>query len=251
MEKLLSLKERIKSLNRVAVAFSGGADSLLLLKTATDELGKENAFGVFVDTAFVCNSEREAVKQYSEMFNIVILPQNIFQEEITANKEDRCCHCKRLMMGKIKEFASENNISTVIDGANCDDLKTFRTGMAECDSLGVSHPLIECGIFKEDIKKLLLQSGLSNFGRSHSCYATHIETGQSITEEKIQKIITAEKVLLDNDLKSAKVKLCGRTLKIQILRSDYDKLCVTALDQINQTLSTLAEYVNLDIITAE
>ena len=251
MEKLLSLRERIKSLNRVAVAFSGGADSLLLLKIATDELGKENAFGVFIDTAFVCGSEREAVKQYSEIFNIVILPQNIFQEEIIANKEDRCCHCKRLMMGKIKEFASENNIVTIIDGANCDDLKTFRTGVSECDSIGVLHPLIECGIFKEDIKKLLLQSGLSNFGRSHSCYATHIEIGQKITEGKIQKIVTAEKVLLSKDLKSAKVKLCGTTLKIQILRSDYDKLSVADLEQINQTLSTLAEYVNLDIVSAE
>lgn len=251
MENLLSLRERIKSLKRVAVAFSGGADSVLLLKIATDELGKENALGVFIDTAFVCSCEREAVKQYSEMFHIVTLSQNIFQENITANKEDRCCHCKRLMMGKIKEFASENNIETIIDGANCDDLKTFRTGVSECDSLGVLHPLIECGIFKEDIKKLLLQSGLSSFGRSHSCYAMHIETGQSITEDIINKIITAEKVLLDMGLKSAKVKLSGSTLKIQILRSDYDKLSVTDLEQINQTLSTLAEYVNLDIISAE
>jgi uncharacterized protein len=42
IKKLDSLKEYIKSYDRVMVAFSGGADSTFLLKVCADELGREN-----------------------------------------------------------------------------------------------------------------------------------------------------------------------------------------------------------------
>ena len=95
MQRLL---ETFQELDRVAVAFSGGADSTLVLYAALEALGCDNVLAVMVTSALqspeeVKHTRAVAARLDAQFALLKIDPLAI--EAVRENRRDRCYHCKR------------------------------------------------------------------------------------------------------------------------------------------------------------
>ena len=145
MDKLESLKDYIKELGKVAIAFSGGVDSTFLLKVCGDVLG-ENAVPITIVSPYIPRWEIEEAKELTRKLNLnhqfieVSIPENI-----KYNPEDRCYLCKKQIFTLLKDKAKSLGIDYIIDGTNLDDTKDYRPGMKALKELEVKSPLLDLG----------------------------------------------------------------------------------------------------------
>ena len=95
-EKLNNLKEILKKMERVAVAFSGGVDSTFLLKVAHDVLGDDVIAITARSLTFPLREYQETVKFTKEhgIKHITIDSNELEKEEVYNNTIDRCYFCK-------------------------------------------------------------------------------------------------------------------------------------------------------------
>lgn len=136
-EKLDVLKENIRNMKSLVVAFSGGADSTFLLKVAYDELN-ENVLAVTANSFTYPEREyREAVSYIEKLGarHMVIVSKELDIDGFSKNPKDRCYYCKKELFSKIKDIAVENGIKYIADGSNVDDLMDYRPGMMALQEL--------------------------------------------------------------------------------------------------------------------
>ena len=142
-EKYNKLKEYIKELGSVAIAFSGGVDSTFLAKVCSDVLG-ENAIAITVIAPMHSKSEIKEAKEFAidlGIKHITIEMKELNIKGIENNPPDRCYICKKHVFSEIIKEANKNNIKYIIDGSNVDDLGDYRPGMKAIDELKVVSPL--------------------------------------------------------------------------------------------------------------
>lgn len=150
------LENRIKQLEKVAVAYSGGIDSSFLLFMANRVLGKENVLAVIANGCMMPKKDyKEAIEFLKENdFKYIEIPYNPLEiEAFRKNHKDRCYHCKKSLMGKVKDVAKIHGFENVLDGKNVDDLKTYRPGSKAIEELNIINPLVDSGFTKSDIRK--------------------------------------------------------------------------------------------------
>ena len=195
MEMLERLINYFKQFENVCIAFSGGADSSLLLHAAVLALGEKNVIAVMVKTQLHTDiEERDAEKFANECgVKLVVLNINPFlNERIKYNDKSRCYHCKKLIFEKIIEYSK----ITVCDGTNADDIKGYRPGFEAIKELSVKSPLLELGLTKKMVREALLNQSLTVYKKpARPCIATRFPYGTEITQEKIEQVIRGEAVL--------------------------------------------------------
>ena len=149
-DKLLELREQIRSLESCVVAFSGGVDSTLVLKVARDVLG-DRALAVTALSESLPAGELEDAEKLATTIgarHIVLRTFETLNPDYLANGANRCYFCKTEMYGRLKAFAAEQGIGVVLDGLNLDDLQDRRPGRAAAIEHGVISPLVEAGLNK-------------------------------------------------------------------------------------------------------
>ena len=227
MDKFTSLQEYIASLGSVAVAFSGGVDSTLLLKVAHDVLG-DKAIAVTVSSLLFPHRELEASKSFCESEGITHLILEIDELGIDGfrhNPKNRCYLCKKGLFTEIQEVARKNNISCVAEGSNLDDMSDYRPGLKAIDELGVKSPLRHCGFTKQDVRELSRELGLPTWEKpSFACLASRFVYGEEITPEKLQMVARAEELLLSMGFRQMRVRIHGSMARIEVLPEDFGKI---------------------------
>lgn len=176
---------------RVALAYSGGCDSVFLLACALACGADVRPFTVNTafQYAFEADDARLAAVQLGTEATAIEL--DIFAHpEVTANPPDRCYHCKKVIFTTIKEVAAREGIDVLIDGTNASDDPARRPGFRAIEELGVRSPLREAGLTKDAIRDLSRKMGLLTADKpNYSCLATRVQANRPITPELLASFV--------------------------------------------------------------
>ena len=251
-EKLLKLREIVKDLESVVVAFSGGVDSTLVAKVCYDVL-KDNSMVVTARSETYPDFEFEEAKKLAKEIGIKHLVIDISELAIKGfadNPPDRCYFCKTELFEKLKDIAKQHRFLHVADGANLDDTKEFRPGLKASKELNVKSPLKESGMTKEDIREVSKMLNLPNWNKpAYACLSSRFPYGQSITEEKLRMVSAAEKYLRGLGLEQFRVRHHETIARIEALPEDIHIL--TSSPTREELLCKFKEigftYVTLDL----
>jgi len=208
--KLNELRSIVRAYGRAAVAFSGGTDSALLLKTVHEELGS-NAVAVTAESCFMPAADIKEAAAFCGNLGIrheIIKTAPLSLPAIEENTPERCYFCKKLVFSAFLDFARRNNIPVVCDGSNADDTADYRPGMKALKELGVQSPLLRCGLYKAEIRQLLRECGLAVWKKpSAACLASRIPYNEKITPEKLSMAERGEAFLHGLGLTCVRVRV--------------------------------------------
>ena len=243
----MSLKEFFEVNNKVALAFSGGVDSSYLLYAAAEAGADVKAY--YARSQFQPQFEFEDAQKIAELTGSdmkVIRLDVLADEKVTANPPDRCYYCKVNIMSAILKHAREDGYELVIDGTNASDDLSDRPGAKALRELGIRSPLRECGITKEEVRRLSCEAGLPVWNKpAYACLATRILCGEEITAEKLIVTERAESIMHDMGFTDFRVRMRGRDALLQVRADQYNK-ALNGLDEIRDGLSGMYDRVELD-----
>ena len=251
-KKLEKLKEYLKNLGSVVIAFSSGVDSTFLLKTAHEVLG-DQVIAVTVRSVFFPDRENEEAKSFCEKEGIrqIVFDTDILKTGgIKENPANRCYLCKKQIFTKIKEIASKYHMEYVAEGSNVDDLGDYRPGMQAVSELEIKSPLRDCNLTKAEIRLLSKEMHLPTWDKpSFACLASRFTYGETITEEKLSMVEQAEELVRSLGFRQFRVRIHGMLARIDILPDDMDKFMnVSIREKISKELKRLGfTYVTLDL----
>lgn len=182
---------------KIALGFSGGVDSSYLFYAAKKSGADIKAYYVKsqFQPEFELNDARRLASDIGAELTVIDCDVLSF-DEVTINPEDRCYYCKKHIFGTILEHAAEDGYKVIIDGTNASDEVDDRPGMKALTEMKVRSPLRECGLTKDDVRKLSKEAGLFTWNKpSYACLATRVPTGEIITADTLRRIDGAEEVL--------------------------------------------------------
>lgn len=168
-------------------------------------------------------------------------------ETIIKNGADRCYHCKKEMFCAIVSAAKADGFDVLLDGTNASDETTDRPGMRALSEWSVRSPLRECGLTKEQIRRFSQEAGLFTAEKpAYACLATRVETGETITEKKLQSTEAAEAFLHLLGCRDVRIRNRNGCAFIQLRERDWTLLTEHRSDVLNM-LKRYYRAVSLDL----
>ena len=230
----VELKRVLHLQGRLAIAYSGGVDSTLLLMLGLETLGPENILVLHASSSMQAADERRRACIYlqelrsKEGITVEMLELDpLTWESVVKNNPDRCYLCKTRMYILFLEVMQRYGFSTLADGTNVDDLQQERPGLRALRELQVQTPLVEAGLTKHDVRCLSRTLGLPTWNvPSSSCLATRIPHGLEITADRLERISNWETYLHKLGFAGCRVRMDKKsdsTVYIEIPVDDMER----------------------------
>lgn len=248
--KMDRLREIIRGLESVCIAFSGGVDSTFLTKISKDLLG-ENVLAVTATSpAYPEREVLEAIELAKELGvrHLLIESGEMEIPAFSDNRPDRCYHCKTDLFRRLKELANEYGLKHVIDGSNYDDSVDYRPGRKAALERGVKSPLYEAGLTKKEIRLLSKKMGLRTWNKpSFACLSSRIPYNERITIEKLRQIEEAEDLLRGLGLSQFRVRHHNEIARIEVMPDEFLQILNNRAVIIERLKALGFLYITLDL----
>lgn len=263
LEDKIEIVENSLKDKKVAVGFSGGADSTLICYIASKV--SADVLAITINNHLFPDEFISHTREMTDFFNVKhhIIDLNFYDdEEFLKNLPERCYTCRNWMYGEIKNYALENGFDYICDGNNISDLVIDRPGILITYKNNFQTPLIEAKLTSKEIHEYLRKNNIA-YSRSTTCLATRIPTNTHISKEKIEKIKKSEKFLSEksncdlvkvrdlngigicevNDLSKITDTNSFNEINDELKSYGFQKVCLN-LSQLNDDEEIILDYKN-------
>ena len=253
--KISALKAYLKELAQkdVAVAFSGGVDSSLLLHLcceASQKTGKK-VYAITLQTDLHPHGDVGIARQVAKEAgaeHIVLYIDELEEAGIRMNPVDRCYRCKLSLFKKLLEKTQLLGVSHVMEGTNADDLLVYRPGIRAIQELAILSPFAQMGISKKEIRQLAADYGVSVATRpSTPCMATRFPYGTKLDYETMHKVDEAEQWLRSQGFYNVRLRIHGDVTRIEVDDAKMESLLLKRETVIAALKSRGFDYITLDL----
>jgi len=174
------LNEVLESHSPLAIAVSGGVDSLTLATVAHCLLRVAplmvHALSPAVPVAATARVREMSAREGWDLREIAA--GEFADPDYRANPYNRCYYCKSNLYRSIRAMTDRQ----IASGANVDDLSDYRPGLQAAAERHVIHPFIDARIDKATIRQLARAHQLHHYSElpAQPCLASRVETGLPI-----------------------------------------------------------------------
>ena len=235
-ERFLALERRLRALVRegLVVTFSGGVDSAFLLWAAQRAQGDRS--GALLALTSVSESVPAADLEDGRRFTMALGVEHVVRRsretskpEYLQNDENRCYHCKAELFRIAERVASDRGLRWIAYGYTASDVHDVRPGHRAAQERGVTSPLADAGLGKQDIRRLMRDHGVDLAEKAASpCLSSRITTGIEITPGRLADVQSIEDILRDAGVRVARVRVCaadrGFFLRIEVAPEEMEKV---------------------------
>lgn len=245
----------------ICIAFSGGADSSLLLKAAC--LARETAMAsdpsaqvlpilaVIAQTRLHPHEDTLQARKLALSMgaDCLVLEIDEFQDpRIMDNPKNRCFLCKKLLFSSIKKSALKQGRLHVFDGSNQSDTAEYRPGLAALKELRIKSPLLELGITKPQVRELSRKLGLVTSDKPAApCMATRLPYGARLDFDLLDRIHQGEIALRQLGFYNVRLRFHDPLIRIEVDEKDLEQV-IRHREAIIRLVKNLGfSYVTLDL----
>ena len=249
-EKLDLLRAWMRDAKRVMVAYSGGVDSSLLLRVATEEL-EQDALGIMAVSPSLPDGERQQAVELAQVMGarLKLLPtQETDDVKYQANAPNRCFHCKDHVYRALRRYADDHHFDVIADGMNVEDTLDVRPGRAAAKLHDIQSPLHDLGFTKTDIREAARYLGLSNWNKpAAACLSSRIPYGTPVTVERLSQVERAEQALHGLGLHELRVRHHDSVARLEVPESSFDEVMHRRAAVIAAIKDAGYTFVSLDL----
>jgi uncharacterized protein len=245
------LFDALKRLDRVIVAYSGGADSAYLAWAAHQVLG-DGAIAVTADSASIPASHKRDAEAFARECGLrheYIRTREFENPDYVKNDKDRCFHCKDELFEQLHAFAAERGYAHIVYGVNQDDLGDYRPGQKAARIHEVEAPLADVGLTKSEIRELSRRAGLSTWDRpAAACLSSRVPYGTPVTVETIRTIEAGEEAVKALGFRQYRVRFHGELVRLEFAT---DELARAMTPEMFRSLAAIFKQLGFLYVTVD
>lgn len=224
IDKINDLIKFIQQYENVAIAYSGGVNSTLLLTIAQMALGDKMS-AITIRSPYIAGWEIENAVQYTRQHNIKHRLFEIpFLHQLKDNPVDRCFWCKHYIYRSMLQEISKEGIKELLDGSDLSDIQEFHPGLQALKELNIISPLIEFKINKQEVRILAQHLNLPNWERTaNRCLLSRLPFKEEVKRSDLKQIEQAEKFLINIGFPVCRVRKHGNLARIELNKDDLPR----------------------------